>query len=488
MPFRGTRTRGDKIIRVAPTKGIDLSTPAFDLPDDVLSKGINFEYDIARGGLKFLSTAPGIDVDSHVGTTTHQPLSMAKYNTYIVVALDDGNLYYTTATGESLTSIGALTGSNRPQFTRFNDKLIIASGDQLQSWDGATLATLSTSPKAGLIGRNAYDNRLIASGDSANPSRVWFSGVGDEDQWDPNASTNPALYEDVRWADTAEVKAIAVIYNDVVVFKGDNPKSITRLTPTSATSYEHKLLALDKGVVTDSLVVLSGEVFFLADEGLHRLSGVVGYGDLAIDPIIGKRVSSLLDHCAADAFLWFNPLKAQLWINPMSGGIAVYHVLTDAFTVFDLGYTVYDALYDPGSGYNFLAVQVGTSDYRIIKWTPNYNLTCIAVTKSFTGAHNFFPDLYKGCSMRYQAYTDSQGVLEFAGKGFGFAADVSGLPVTDTAVAVTDTTWPVTDTSKRMITKRYNRKLNSADLKLTVTEGSIAVSNMEIYMTEQGGN
>jgi len=183
-------------------------------------------------------------------------------------------------------------------FARFgapgNEWIIAGNGsEELWYWDGSAWDQISGAPKAGALAVMAVSqgNRLVASrtkdfttggpgGDSANPSRVWFSDPGDPETWQPNN------YVDFTPGDGEAIQALVAWREFVFVFKETKFFRIDGSTEDASGNPVFLYTTFDTGVglaAPRAVVPTEHGVFFLSSRGVYVTTG--GEPECVSDPV-----------------------------------------------------------------------------------------------------------------------------------------------------------------------------------------------------------
>lgn len=130
----------------------------------------------------------------------------------------------------NLVNIGALSGTQEPVATTWGDtqiELLIASGGNLQHWDGTNFATISASPVCNIVTKR--DSRVVVTGN--NGSTITMSGTSDPYNWTIDGTgwtDSDAIWVNVGDKSGGYINAMCTLSKDLVVFKTDG--SVYRLT------------------------------------------------------------------------------------------------------------------------------------------------------------------------------------------------------------------------------------------------------------------
>jgi hypothetical protein len=184
-------------------------------------------------------------------------------------------LYDNTPVTQTLAT--GLSSTARYQFATQNDILFIVNGENTnKKWDGTTFANQAGSPPIAKYIR-VHKNRMFLAGNPTNPSRLYFSELGDPENW-------PVLYFiDIGKGDGDKITGFGVLLDNLVIFKtnsiwvlqGDSPSNFVlrkvvdgygSVSQTSITNVKETLTAFTK----DGALFFDGVRSALASEKIEK--------------------------------------------------------------------------------------------------------------------------------------------------------------------------------------------------------------------------
>lgn len=170
-----------------------------------------------------------------------------------------------------------LTNGAIPSYSTFDDLLIIASdGDVPKSWDQSTFQNLAGSPP-NFTFSTSHANRQWAAGVAANPSRLYYSGSLDPEDW--TGGTSGSI--DIDPSDGDSIVGLASFRDELIVFKGPYKGSIHRISGTSPSTFARAVLM--RGVTAayqNSIFTLPSDIGFISPRGtVHSLVATQRFGD-----------------------------------------------------------------------------------------------------------------------------------------------------------------------------------------------------------------
>lgn len=169
-----------------------------------------------------------------------------------------------------------------PSYAVLNDLLVIASdssADVPKSWDGTTAQNLAGSPPnfAFVV---KHKNRLWASGDVANPSKVYYSAFLNPEDWTGLGSGEISVDPD----DGDAVTGLVSHKDELWVFKGPHKGSIHRIAgsaPTGDDPFSLKLFQEGVGAVGHNTIFrFRDDIGFMWSDGsIVSLNATSAFGD-----------------------------------------------------------------------------------------------------------------------------------------------------------------------------------------------------------------
>lgn len=236
--------------------------------------------------------------------------------------------YDTTATVSTLaTGLSALA---RYTFETQNDVLYITNGVNVMSkWDGTTYtATSPGSPPAAKFVR-VHKNIMFLAGNSTNPSRLYFSALGDPESW-------PALnFIDVGKGDGDQITGLAILLDRLVITKNN---SVWLLEGDSSSTFVLRRISDEAGCVDQhTIVVVKNTLGMLARDGFYFFDGVRMV--LASEKILGTFDTLNKSQFGLAAAIHYPSIRKVLVSVPGTGltynnTVLVFDTLRAAWTIY----------------------------------------------------------------------------------------------------------------------------------------------------------
>lgn len=178
-----------------------------------LNRCVNFEL---MGNL--LKTVSGT-ADIYRSDTLHfSDIFYDTINNLLIVCTTDRKAYTIKVDGTELTELGALTGHLAPAFATWEDGTLIASGGQLQYFNGTELLTLEASPDE-CNGVFVSHGRVVVYYDDI----LKYSAVGDETDWTEDTNVDSSSkWQQVGYKDGGEITNVVNLSADILVFKSNS--------------------------------------------------------------------------------------------------------------------------------------------------------------------------------------------------------------------------------------------------------------------------
>ncbi len=186
-----------------------------------------------------------------------------------------------------------------PSYTMLEDLLIMTSdstADVPKSWDGSTAQNLAGSPP-NFSFCTTHKNRVWASGNAANPSRLYYTVLLTPADWAGSGSGSIDIDPD----DGDIITGIISHRNELIVFKGPNKGSIHRVAgsaPTGDDAFSRVPLVKGIGAVWHNTIIpVANDVIFMWSDGtIHSLQATNDFGDYNLSSLSRPINSWIRDH------------------------------------------------------------------------------------------------------------------------------------------------------------------------------------------------
>ena len=207
-----------------------------------------------------------------------------------------------------------------------NDELVLASTsntDVPQVYDQTGIGNLGGTPP-NFAFHVEHKDRMWASGVVSAPSRLYYTALGNHEDWVGSGSGSIDIFSD----DGDRVTAIWSMKDELLVFKGPNHGSIYRLlgsSPSGAQAFQ--LIPFVRGIGAtnqQSLVAMRDDLLWWDQNGIHSLAATAAFGNYAqgfVSTPISSLVRDELNHSRFGA-IWGQPFVAEgyvLWTVSRAG-------------------------------------------------------------------------------------------------------------------------------------------------------------------------
>jgi hypothetical protein len=193
-----------------------------------------------------------------------------------------------------------LTDNSVPNFCVFEDTVIISTdaNETPQEWDQSSIAGLGGSPP-NFAFAVPHANRVWASGDVANPSRVHYSGLLDNADWE--GATNSGFI-DVDPDDGDIVTGLWPFRGELIVFKGPNHGSIHRIQGLEPDDFARRVFARGTGAVWQNMIFeLAGDLGFVDQTGnIRTLLSTDQFGDYQTNTL-SREIQEMIERVTVSA-------------------------------------------------------------------------------------------------------------------------------------------------------------------------------------------
>jgi len=272
--------------------GLVLDKDTFSIPPGAALQLQNFEPDI-NGGYRRINGFTKFD-SNQVGGSTGTILGVHIYKDQAIVA--KGTSVF-KSTGSGYTSIDTgRTSAGRYNFVNFNfngtDKMIMVDGANLASvFDNSSVTDVSASgrpadPKFVEI----FRSHAFYAGMSASPQELIFSVPFDEDDFTSASGAGSIKVDE-------PIVGIKVFRENLFVFCED---SIFKIAGSSSSDFAVVPVTRAIGCVDGfSIQEISGDLIYLAPDGLRTIAGTERIGDVELGTI-SKQIQPRLDNIDKD--------------------------------------------------------------------------------------------------------------------------------------------------------------------------------------------
>ena len=211
----------------------------------------------------------------------------------LLVFLVDKSVHILTGELSKVERIGVLSGESRPCCAKFQDRIWIASGGKLQSYDFSStqgLRTVEESPVSDMVFQRSA--RLCAC--LSGSDRLTLSAVGDGFVWavDDNDKSKGA-WLDVGYGDSGDIIAVVPLATDLLIFK-NNGMIYQLVGYQSIDTWAVYRVATDTDAVGHGCAATVGnDAVFISRQGMKTMHTTMDYGNIAQGDI-GEKWNALV--------------------------------------------------------------------------------------------------------------------------------------------------------------------------------------------------
>lgn len=285
------------IVRADFSGGLNTSTNVDGIAENQLSVAVNVETDTATGKLKTVAGTEDLLYFPNIFAAMYDEINKA-----LLLVASDRTVWFVN--GLITTTVGYLSGILYPVCATWESGILIASGGQLQYFNGVNLITLD-SPVATSVYTRA-GRVIISDGNS-----VHYSGVGDETNWaeDTNDDSS-AKFVEAGYKDGGNLIGMINLSSDVLLIK-DNHR-IYRLYG----EYPYWQIAeVSRNVSVSgrmSYCAVADSVFILGKTDVQNIQTTSFYGDVKPQNV-ATLIKSEIQKLPANTLLRYVPPLKQIW-------------------------------------------------------------------------------------------------------------------------------------------------------------------------------
>lgn len=235
----------------------------------------------------------------------------------MLVVTEEKNIHLADFQGRiSREIIGSLNGDLYLKYISWEDGVLIASGAQLQYFNGADFVTLDSPPAEDVFIR---DGRVVVTFKSV----IRFSGIGDENNWlDDSNVESASKFVEVGYKDGGNFIGAANLSQDILILK-DNRKCY-RMTGNFPEWQISEIADQIECGGRRSYCSVGDDVFVLGAEEACLIQRNF-YGN--VKPLnLGAQIKSELHRLPKNSQVRFVPPLYQVWIIGKGGFVLVYDI------------------------------------------------------------------------------------------------------------------------------------------------------------------
>ena len=452
------------------------------IPENCLQQAYNFEY---GGEVLQPQVVPGVTIKLDLESEATAGFYDSVHDCFLVES--GQNLYKIATDFSTKTYLGTLTGTYAPVFCMYDTFCLLATGGQIQKFDGTTLSILDNSPLSHHV--STCFGRLRAY--NINSDIINYSAIGDPTNWTNNPSDiSSGQYIKIGYKDAGLITASMMLSQDFIVFKSSGIPY--RIMSENDFNNVRIVTAANKVFAYNHYcgLTVGNRAYFAGHDGIQSISTVTDYGGVKVDePAPGLLINPwFILNATERARIWNIPYKRQLWVKGQDDKIVwIYHYnvlangVSGSWTHRDFAYQIKDVMLKDDKTYVLYGNKIGLLD----------NTTSLDDGNKFTAqlvSRRYIPNLKKFIVNHFNFMgfnmLDGDAVLSIATKQYPFSftrtdSDIFG----DTTDIFDDFTTIVSDDFSQ-IRKNLQKRINYLECRLIVNSGRMAIHSLNVDISE----
>lgn len=446
------------------------------IPDGFVAQMDNWEYGTL---LNQPQVCPGVSTQFNMTTDAETFFYDAVHNIWLITS--GTSMYSSNLVTKTL--LGTLTGTYKPIYALYDNVVLIATGGQIQKWNGTTLSTVVSSPLSHWV---AHNNGRVEAFNILSDVKN-YSAIGDYNGWTNNpADISSAQFIDVGYKDYSQIACTIKLATDSIVIKtsgvayrvlNENDFANISVVPAAQKSGSFNQY---------SGLSLMNKAFFIGPEGFNSFSTVTDYGGVKVDdPSPGANINGwYVQNVDSGSKIWHVPSRKQVWAKTSNiNEVLIYHYGINAWSKRQFKYPLHDVVCKGMDVYIAYGSKIGKLDDKL-STDDGFNYTAIIASKRYLPKYKKF--LMKYMWMITYNFIQGNYILEAGGKilpvAFGTTADIANI---DTDIANIDID-PVNQSDYTPTRKRMRKRATAVQMILTVQTGRVAIRDMGIDLVQIG--
>jgi hypothetical protein len=452
------------------------------IPESCLQQAYNFEY---GGNVLQPQVVPGVALKFDVTSSADAGFYDKVHDVHIVIS--GTSVYKVTVDFLTKTLLGTLTGTSVPVFCMYDTYLLVASGGQIQKFDGSTLSILANSPLTHHVsvcfGRVRAYNILS---DVVN-----YSAIGDPTNWTNNpADISSSQFIDVGYKDAGNITSSMRLSQDFIVLKSSGIPY--RIIGEDDFNTVRVVAAADKVYAYNHYcgLTVQNTAYFVGQDGFNSFSTVTDYGGVKLDyPSPGHFINPWLAlNSDNNAKVWHIPSKRQIWVKGQNDKIIyIYHYnvlangVAGSWTRRTFVYQIHDVILRDNHVYVLYGNKIGELDDNIDTDDGNHFTAQITTRRSIPNLKKYIITHFN-----YMSYNMVSGdaILDISTKQYIYNyvsqdGDIYG----DNTDIYGDNTYIVSDQFTQ-IRKNLQKRINYLESRITVNSGRLAIHALTVEVIE----
>lgn len=452
------------------------------IPENCLQQAYNFEY---GGEVLQIQVVPGVTTKLDLESEATAGFYDSVHDVFLVAS--GQNLYSITTDFGTKTLLGTLTGVYSPVFCLYDTFCLIASGGQIQKFDGSTLSILDNSPLSHWVGIKF--GRVVAY--NINSDVRNYSAIGDPTGWTnvpSDVSSSQFIY--VGYKDAGTITATISLSQDTIILK------------SSGTAYriigEDNFSNVSVAVLANRVyawnhysgISVKNKAYFVGKEGMESFGTTNAYGAMtADDPAPGYYINPWLAlNSDGNAKMWHIPSKKQIWVKGQNDKFVwIYHYnvmangIAGSWTHRDFQYQINDVMIKGKLVYVLYGDKIGLLDENTDTDDGKHFTAKILTKRTIPTLKKFIINHFNFLSANFIL---GDAVLSIATKQYPFTFSSTGTAIYGNHAAIYGNHTPLVSSKNTPIKKNLQKRVNYIDASLVVNTGRLSVQGLSVNASE----
>ena len=297
--------------------GLNTTNNVDGIAENQISSGVNVEADHSTGRLKSVAGTTDIFTsDAEIFAAMYDEINKR----LLIVQTDKTVRIFYPETKSVSDSLGTLTGNLYPISTSWEDGILIASGGNLQYFDGKNLTTPSYNSKLAPTANSVYirAGRVLITDDT----KISYSAIGDEGNWtEDSGDASSSKWIEAGYKDGGNFIGMANLSQDVLMIK--NNRRVYRLSgeyPNWAINEVSRNVECSGRL---SYCAVADSVFILGKNEVQVIQTTESYGDVKPENI-ASFVTKEIQKLPENAIVRFVPPLSQVWFIGKKGVVMMF--------------------------------------------------------------------------------------------------------------------------------------------------------------------
>ena len=307
------------IIRADFSGGLNTTANVDGIAENQLVDCLNIEIEHNTGRMKSVAgTVEVVHSEENIFAAMWDEI-----NKKILLVVEDKTVHIVNSETRTIgNSIGALSGNAYPKNESWEGGILIASGGNLQYFNGTSLITLN-SPNADEVYIRA--GRVIISFGQT----IRYSGVGDETNWtEDTGDASTSKFVEVVYKDGGNFIGMVNLSQDLLIIKNNR-----RLYRLSGEFPDWAISGVSRNIECSgrlSFCAVADSVFILGKNEVQAIQTTQYYGDVKPQNVASLVVSEV-QRLPVNSIMRYVPPLNQIWCIGENGFILFYDLVSQSW-------------------------------------------------------------------------------------------------------------------------------------------------------------